>query len=335
MANEAIAAVDLRKTYQHGMIRRRKFEALKGVSFSVKEGEIFGLLGPNGAGKTTFIKILLGIIRKTGGNATVLGNRAGSIACRRRVGYLPEHLRIRGHHTGYTALEYYGQLSGLSLSEIRGKQDRMLDLVGLRDRAKNSVKEYSKGMLQRLGLAQALLHEPQVMIMDEPTDGLDPAARADVRALMTRLRDQGKTIFLNSHILQEVELVCDRVAILNRGDLKFCGAVDEVNRFLNSGAESSFSVQIRVSGDPNAIANIASQYPHAMRKELQDSVEFTLRFENQGQVDNYIDQCRGAKLSIIGLQRDELTLEEAFLQIVNPDALPQSSPEAVQASIVK
>ncbi|MGI9515927.1 MAG: ABC transporter ATP-binding protein, partial [Pirellulaceae bacterium] len=200
---------ELSKTYTSGLIFRKKFPALHRVSFDVGRGEVFGLLGPNGAGKTTFLKILLGIISKSGGDASLLGFAAGNRRGRRNVGFLPEQLRFPRHLTGYTALEYYGNLHNKTSANVRDKRDELLDFVGLAGRGKDRVTKYSKGMLQRLGLAQALLNEPQLLVMDEPTDGLDPGARAEMRTLMQELRNRGVTIFLNSHLLQEVELVCD------------------------------------------------------------------------------------------------------------------------------
>ena len=191
----AIEVDSLGKIYRDGLIFGKSFMALNGVSFKVQRGEIFGLLGPNGAGKTTFIKILLGIIRKSSGQASMLGYRAGSRAGRQQVGYLPEQLRIPQHMTGYTALEYYGNLSHVSTRVVRKKRPELLDLVGLGERGSEPVKKYSKGMRQRLGLAQALLHEPKLLVLDEPTDGLDPGARAEMRKVIRRLCDEGVTIF--------------------------------------------------------------------------------------------------------------------------------------------
>ncbi|MCE9526085.1 MAG: ABC transporter ATP-binding protein, partial [Planctomycetales bacterium] len=167
MSSPAIAVSDLRKTYTEGLLFRKRQEALKGISFEVKRGEIFGLLGGNGAGKTTFIKILLGIIRRTSGSAQVLDFPAGDSRARQRIGYLPENLRVPRHLTGYTALEYYGNLSGLSNRVIRARRGPLLEKVGIAARAKDPVRTYSKGMLQRLGLAQAMLHDPDLFIFDE------------------------------------------------------------------------------------------------------------------------------------------------------------------------
>ena len=220
---------DLAKVYRSWSVTgRRRIEALAGVSLRAHAGEVFGLLGPNGAGKTTLIKSLLGVIRPSAGHASLFGRPAGSSAARQRVGYLPESLRIDPHHTARTALRFYGRLSRMSESEIRPRIDELLELVGLRDRDRESVRRFSKGMCQRLGLAQALMHDPDLLILDEPTDGLDPVGRNDVRKIIERLRDSGKTIFLNSHILQEVELVCTRVAIMSAGRLRGIGTVDEL-----------------------------------------------------------------------------------------------------------
>ena len=226
-SDQVIAIDELRKSYRRGLWRR-SVDALRGVSFRVGPGEIFGLLGPNGAGKTTIIKILLGIVRASGGSAQLLGFPAGDRRGRRQVGYLPENLQFPRHQTARTALEYCGRLSGMSYTQIRARRDSLLATVGLNDRDRESVKRYSKGMQQRLGLAQALLHDPTVLILDEPTDGLDPVGRSQVRSILVQLRDEGRTVFLNSHLLQEVELVCDRVAILDSGQLRFEGTINDL-----------------------------------------------------------------------------------------------------------
>ncbi len=225
--DSAIDIQALRKVYREGLFGR-SVSALRGVSFHVNRGEIFGLLGPNGAGKTTLIKVLLGIVRKSAGEARLLGRPAGDRLGRRQVGYLPESHRIPAHHTGNTALEYYGALSGLSSSQIRRRRPELLRTVGLAEWGRAPVKSFSKGMLQRLGLAQALMHDPEMLILDEPTDGVDPVGRKEMRTLLQRLKAEGKTIFINSHLLQEIELVCDRVVILVRGEVQRAGAIQEL-----------------------------------------------------------------------------------------------------------
>jgi ABC-2 type transport system ATP-binding protein len=207
-----IATHNLVKTYG-------RIEALRGVSLAVEKGEIFGLLGQNGAGKTTLIKVLLGIIRATDGTALMLDQPAGTAAVRRRVGYLPEDHRFPSYHTGASLLDFYGALLDVPAARRRQRIPEVLEIVGLVGRKDYKIRTYSKGMKQRLGIAQALLHDPEVLFFDEPTDGVDPVGRREIRKLMSHLKELGKTIFLNSHLLGEVELVCDRVAILQRGNL--------------------------------------------------------------------------------------------------------------------
>src|SRR5438045_976624 len=212
VAVSVIETRELRKNYG-------RIEALKGVSLRVEKGQIYGLLGQNGAGKTTLIKILLGIVRKTEGDAGLLGRVAGDPDTRKRVGYLPEDHQFPGYHTGFSLMDFYGALYGVPADVRRTKIPETLELVGIAGRMNSKVKTYSKGMKQRLGIAQALLHDPEVIFLDEPTDGVDPLGRREIRALMQRLKGEGKTIFLNSHLLGEVELICDRVGILQKGEV--------------------------------------------------------------------------------------------------------------------
>jgi ABC-2 type transport system ATP-binding protein len=212
---------ELRKEY--GRIR-----ALRDVSITAEQGQIYGLLGQNGAGKTTLIKILLGIVKITDGSAELLGAPAGTTNIRQRVGYLPEDHQFPGYHTGYSLMDFYGQLYGLSRNDRRHKIPETLELVGIAGRMNSKIKTYSKGMKQRLGIAQALLHDPEVIFLDEPTDGVDPLGRREIRELMGRLKEKGHTIFLNSHLLGEVELICDRVAILQKGELIREGTIAEL-----------------------------------------------------------------------------------------------------------
>ena len=315
----AIKAADLRKTYSSGLLFGQKFEALKGVSFEVRRGEVFGLLGPNGAGKTTFVKILLGIIKKTSGSARLMGHPAGSIAGRSQVGYLPEHLRISPHLTALTALELYGNLSNVSTETIRSKRDELLKLVGLTGREKESVKNFSKGMLQRLGLAQALLHDPKLLMLDEPTDGLDPRARAEMREIIARLRESGVTIFLNSHLLQEVELICDSVAILDRGVLRFCGDVSNIGDAV-AGSGDSIIADIELAGDVGNLGELtmiaAGIFYELTRPPTENSLTARFEFASQEQIDQFIDRLRSHNISIVGLLPQKLNLEDVFLKLI-------------------
>lgn len=315
--NIAISVDDLRKKYKRGVFRRKVVDALQGVSFDVKQGEIFGLLGPNGAGKTTLIKILLGIVRRSGGNARVLGATAGDRRGRERVGYLPENHRIPRHLTGETALEYYGQLSRMPLREIKAKRQQLLEVVGLGDWGQTPVKNYSKGMQQRLGLAQAMLHDPDLLILDEPTDGVDPVGRADIRKTLFMLKAQGKTIFLNSHLLQELELVCDRVAILQNGKLRHVGPIQELTEAAAS------DLKIRVTGSLEVIRAALTRAPHFNDSPIEsigDSHVVSLKASDQSSIDTTIDALRSSGISIQSMSRDRLTLEQVFLQMIEQDS---------------
>lgn len=306
-----IAVVNLRKTYSSGLFRRQRVEALRGVSFEVGRGEIFGLLGPNGAGKTTLIKILLGIVRRTGGGANILGRSTGDRRGRRQVGYLPENHRIPRHLTGYSALEYYGQLSYMSIGEVRAKRDSMLEMVGLANWGKTAIKKYSKGMLQRLGLAQAMLHDPDLLILDEPTDGVDPIGRADIRNALFQLRDQGKTVFLNSHLLQELELVCNRVAILNKGQLKHVGPVDR----LTEASSNDFEFELR--GSEDLVKDVVAEFqPSSFESTSDGAITVQLKLDGQDRIDKAVDVIRFAGISIQSIVKTKLTLEQAFLRLV-------------------
>lgn len=310
-ADAVIDVRQLRKTYASGLLRRTRVEALRGVSFQVRRGEIFGLLGPNGAGKTTLIKVLLGVVRRSGGSATMLGRPVGDRRGRRGVGYLPENHRIPRHHTGNSALMYYGSLSGLSMGEIRRRRPALLEAVGLANWGQTSVREYSKGMQQRLGLAQAMLHEPDLLILDEPTDGVDPVGRSEMRALLQRLQAQGKTIFLNSHLLQEVELVCDRVAILDQGELLREGDIETLT------ALPSTEVQLTLLGrEENIRAALAGQSHDAIFASGVDEWQTTLRVPDQAALDRTVDALRAAGISLAAIERSRQTLEQAFMAII-------------------
>jgi ABC-2 type transport system ATP-binding protein len=207
-----------------------RIEALKGLDLTVERGQIFGLLGQNGAGKTTLIKILLGITHATSGSAELLDQPAGTAGVRKRVGYLPEDHHFPDYHTGASLLDFYGTLLEVPANERRKRIPPVLEQVGLKGRMHSKIRTYSKGMKQRLGIAQALMHDPEVIFLDEPTDGVDPLGRREIRDLLQALRSAGKTIFINSHLLGEVELICDRIAILQTGELIRQGDIASLTR---------------------------------------------------------------------------------------------------------
>lgn len=223
----AIETEGLRKVYL-SRFRGREIAAVSGLSLRVPVGSKYGLLGPNGAGKTTFVKMLLSAVNPTAGRATLFGRDAKEAEARRPVGYLPENHRFPTYLTGRSMLDFYSALSGLPFSARTRRVPELLELVGLKDWGDVRIKKYSKGMLQRLGLAQALMHRPRLLILDEPTDGVDPVGRRDIRSILSQLTDTGVTVFINSHLLSEVETFCDQVAILRKGEVALEGKISSL-----------------------------------------------------------------------------------------------------------
>lgn len=225
-----IETLDLTKTYLTGFWMNKKIESLKKFTLTVYEGETFGLLGPNGAGKTTLFKTLLGIVRSTSGRAKLLGQPIGNHSVKQKIGYLPENAYFYDFLTGWELLQFVAGVFQIPASEQKKRIPQLLDLVGLAVSAakKKQMRQYSKGMLQRIGMAQALINDPELIFLDEPMSGLDPLGRYQVREIILDLKKQGKTIFFNSHILSDVEQICDRIAILARGELICVGSLDEI-----------------------------------------------------------------------------------------------------------
>lgn len=321
MSEAIIEVQDLTKAYHRGWFRTGQ-PALCGVSLEVAPGQVFGLLGPNGAGKTTLIKVLLGIVRRWKGRAQVLGFPAGSVRARTRIGYLPENLRIPPHHNARTALAYYGQLAGMPRATVDRRADALLERVGLQGRDRESVGRFSKGMLQRLGLAQTLLHDPDLLILDEPTDGLDPVGRSQVRSVLRELTQQGKTIFLNSHILQEVELICDRVAILAAGRLLGSGSVAELGKKIPQA--DRLQVDVVLSSENAASAESEARLVEVVQQlngqrignPAAGIVTLEIPIPHDQSSDRCVDSLRTAGFSIERLQRRQPSLEEVFISIV-------------------
>jgi ABC-2 type transport system ATP-binding protein len=229
-ASVVVQTFDLSKTYRTGFWMNQKVESLKKCTLSVAAGETFGLLGPNGAGKTTLLKTLLGIIRPTTGRGFLFGHPLGERQLKQRVGYLPENPYFYDYLTGWEYLDFTAGLFQLSRAVKQRRILELLDLVGLAQSAarKKQLRQYSKGMLQRIGMAQALMNDPELVFLDEPMSGLDPLGRYQIREIILSLKAQGKTVFFNSHILSDVEAICDRVAILAQGSLICVGSLDEI-----------------------------------------------------------------------------------------------------------
>ena len=286
--------------------RYGRIEALKGVTLTVDKGEIYGLLGQNGAGKTTLVKVLLGITSATDGEARLLGERAGTVWVRKKVGYLPEDHRFPDYHTGASLLDFYGALAGVPRRERRRRIPEVLDQVRLKGRMNYKIRTYSKGMKQRVGIAQALLHDPDVIFLDEPTDGVDPLGRREIRAIMQQLKGEGRTIFLNSHLLGEVELICDRVGILQKGEMIREGDIATLTR-----QRGLFVVGLAI-GQAFPQEDVQKLGYTVNRSGLLWEVSLT-----DGQdIDPVVDLLRARGLSVRHLVEKRQTLEDLFLETV-------------------
>ncbi|HEY1553101.1 MAG TPA: ABC transporter ATP-binding protein [Kofleriaceae bacterium] len=301
----------LRKTYRTPF-RRKKVEALRGVTFEVERGHIFGFVGPNGAGKTTTIRTLMGLIRPTGGSATILGHAIPSRQARFKVGFLPESPYFYDYLTIGELLDLAGRLFGIGAHERDKRANTLIARVGL-DRARSqSLKKFSKGMLQRAGLAQALMNDPELVVLDEPTSGLDPIGRKDVRDLILELRDQGKTVFFSSHILTDIEAIADRVAIIARGQLQADGTPSElVDRNKRLGVD----VIVHVAADVNVDALTANA-----SKVRRVADELALMLAADADVDAWLASARELGAKVVSVEPRHETLEDLFMQKVAPEA---------------
>jgi len=301
----ALSVRELSKTFGKGLLSRKGFRALDGVSLEIPRGTVFGLLGPNGAGKTTLIKIVLGLVRNFEGSATLCGRAPGDPASRRRTGFLPESHRLPPYLTGRQVVRVFGMMSGAAPRDLDARIPRVLELVGMEKSADRKVREYSKGMQQRIGLAQALVHEPEVVFLDEPTDGVDPVGRAAIREIVEDLKRRGITVFINSHLLMEVELVCDRVAILSKGKLVREGTVDELT-------PRTGKVRFELRAPHPEVATILVGLGSGFGT-LPDGFELTV---TDVELDSAIDRLRAAGVGIRQVTQRRLTLEESFIHIV-------------------
>ena len=299
----------LSKVYKRGFWGR-KVMALEGLDLEIERGEIFGFLGPNGAGKTTTLKMLLQIIFPTRGRAWILEEEIGSSVLKKRVGYMPENPYFYRFLSGFEFLRFYSGLAGIPASESRRRAGELLQLVGLEDARNVRIGEYSKGMTQRIGLAQAMLHDPEIIFMDEPLSGLDPIGRHDMRELILQLRDRGKTIFFCSHILSDVESICERVAILHKGRLRRMGAIAD----LLEARVKTVEVKIR-GGDP---AKVDAWKAKAVRaSHLGDVLVMELPGEEESKA--VLAQLSASGAQLISLVPRRETLEEYFMHLIGKE----------------
>jgi ABC-2 type transport system ATP-binding protein len=297
----------LSKTFRSGLFRRSRVEALRNVSLAVERGEIFGLLGPNGAGKTTFVKILLSITLPTSGEAQILEKSLGSVAVRERSGYLPENHRYPSFLTGMQTLLFFGRLHGLGGQKLKDRAQSLLELVGLRDWAKVKIKRYSKGMLQRLGMAQALLNDPELLFLDEPTDGVDPVGRKEIRDLLKELRARGTTIFLNSHLLSEVEAISDRVAILNKGEVLKVGTVAEM---------TAHHLEYEIRTDKPLSDSVTQAISRITREVRPDGTILHVAVNEKNDLNGILDILRAEGIFVESMTPKRSSLEDYFIEVI-------------------
>ncbi len=286
-------------------VYRGKVHALRGIKMQVNRGEIFGLLGPNGAGKSTLVKIMMTVVHPTRAAGSMLGNPIGHKPTLSRIGYLPEHHRFPRYLTGQQALEFYAALARVNARDRKKRAAELLRVMGMTDWANKRVSAYSKGMMQRVGLAQSLMNDPDLVVLDEPTDGVDPVGRREIRDVLLSLRNQGKTIFLNSHLLSELEMVCDRVAILVQGSVSVQGSMDELT------AESRrYEIVIEGPG-PEWISEFG------MRAEaLEGQSRLIAKGTEPAIIQPVIDRLRNEKRSICSIKQVRETLEDLFMRAV-------------------
>ncbi len=313
MADAVIEVNDLRKTYRTPFALR-KVEALRGVTLSVERGQIFGFVGPNGAGKTTTIRVLMGLIRATGGSAKLLGHTIPSRKARQSVGFLPESPYFYDYLTVPELCDLAGRLFGVPAAERKKRADRLIERVGL-DRARTQpLKKFSKGMLQRAGLAQALMNDPELVVLDEPMSGLDPIGRKEVRDLILELRDQGKTVFFSTHLLSDVEAITDRVAIVARGQLQAEGAPSDLVAKTILGVDIAIRLAADKEGDLLAEATKVRRVGDDLTLELPASID----------VDAWLVRAHAAGAKVVEVSPRHETLEDLFLrEIANADASPE------------
>jgi len=304
----ALAAHELTKDFAIGFWRKRPYRALDRLTLEVEAGEVFGFLGPNGAGKTTTLKLLMQLVYPTSGDAEILGRPLGDLDAKRRVGYLPENPYFYDYLTAEELLHYFASLFGINGADRRTRVDRLLDDVGIGAERRLQLRKFSKGMLQRVGLAQALVNEPELVILDEPMSGLDPLGRRDVRSLILRLRDRGCTVFFSSHVLSDAEALCNRVAILAKGRLVTTGRLTDMLAFRARGWE------LVVAGADDAM--VARLGPRIVRAIKIGEGRYTLELPLEPPPERLLGDLTAAGAHLASLNPIRETLEDLFVDAV-------------------
>ncbi len=304
----AIRIEELTKDFAIGFWRRRAYRALDRLTLDIEPGEVFGFLGPNGAGKTTTLKLLMQLIYPTSGRAEILGRPVGDLAARHRIGYLPENPSFYDYLTAEELLDYFGQLFGYRAADRRARVAALLDRVGIGAERRIQLRKFSKGMIQRVGIAQALLNDPEVIFLDEPMSGLDPLGRRDVRTLILELRDQGRTVFFSSHILADAEALCRRVAVVVGGRLAATGRLSDILAFEVRGWELVVS---------NLTPEVLARVTPVVRRATEISPgRYTLELSLDQSPDRILADLSAAGAMLISLNPVRDTLEDFFMQRV-------------------
>lgn len=316
-----MAAIDtfaLEKRYTVGFWKKKTRQALYPLTLSVERGEVFGFLGPNGAGKTTTLKLLMGLIFPTGGSAKILDRELDDPAMKAQIGFLPEQPYFYDHLTARELLDYYSQLSGVPAKERSRRIDAVLHRVALPDAGHTQLRKYSKGMLQRVGIAQAIIHDPAVVFLDEPMSGLDPIGRREVRDLIQGLKEEGKTIFFSTHILSDAETLCDRVGVINKGKLRGIGVMADLALEVSGKVEVVW-LGSAAKADIDALGGTSIATGESFRAELPEK-----------QMDAAIDAIRRNSGKLISVTPVRITLEQFFLEkLEDEDTTPIPSEEEV------
>jgi len=311
MVEPAIDIENLTKDYPYGFLQLKKRRALESLTMQVQRGEVFGFLGPNGAGKSTTIKLLMGLIFPTAGSALILGKPISDISMHRNIGYLPEQPYFYDYLTAGELLDYFARFHDFGAAERRERVERMLKKVGLESAGRIQLRKYSKGMLQRVGLAQAILHDPTVVVLDEPMSGLDPVGRREVRDIILELKKQGKTVLFSTHILSDAEMLCDRVGVIVGGKLRGVGAPGTLVDMKTQGMEILFELR----GPSNSpLLSKATRTGDCYRLQVAEEELYAA-----------IEQLRGAGGRILSVSQVKATLEEFFMNLVEADRAQASA----------
>jgi ABC-2 type transport system ATP-binding protein len=306
MPTYVIETENLSKEYPYGFLHLKKKTSLEGLNLQVEQGEVFGFLGPNGAGKSTTIKLLMRLIFPTSGTARILGKSIEDVSMHQDVGYLPEQPYFYDYLTAAELLDYFARFHKLSAADRRARVDKMLKKVGLETAKKIQLRKYSKGMLQRVGMAQAILHDPAVVVLDEPMSGLDPLGRREVRDIILELKKEGRTVLFSTHILSDAETLCDRVGVIVGGKLRGVGTPQEIVGIASQGMEILFEFTGEAKNLP--LLSGATKAGELFRVQVAETELYAV-----------LDQLKAAKARIISVAQIKPTLEEFFVNLVAAD----------------